>query len=62
VIKYRIGIGLREEKTSSTKIISLYGTWKFSRKAGLTFAMDYGKGKFKKIEFGTEIYLTKKMK
>lgn len=59
VMKYRLGIGLREEKLPHTKIISLYGTWKFSRKAGLSFEMDYGQGKIQSIDFGTNIHLTK---
>lgn len=63
VIKYRIGIGLKgliPNKGTVPKIVTLYGTWSFSRKAGLCFEMDYGRGKFKKIEFGIQIYLTKK--
>jgi len=60
LIKYRIGIGLAKDKPSRMKTICLYGSWKFSRKAGLTFQMDYGKGRFGDIEFGTNIYLNKK--
>lgn len=59
-IKYRIGIGLKETKPYRMKIISLYGSWKFSRKAGLNFQVDYGNGRFKEIEFGANFYLTKK--
>ena len=60
VIKYRLGIGLRDDKTYQTKITSLYGTWKFNRKLGLLFQMDYGRGNIHNIEFGTNIHLTKK--
>lgn len=71
IIKYRLGIGLKglspsklirssAKGTVPTKIISLYGTWKFSRKAGLSFEMDYGSGKLKRIEFGADIYLNNK--
>ncbi len=59
-IKYRIGIGLKEDKPSQMKTVCLYGSWRFSRKAGLTFQMDYGKGRFSDIEFGANIYLNKK--
>lgn len=62
VIKYRLGIGLKEEGRPPVRIISLYGNWKFSRKLGLAFEMDYGKGKIKTIEFGTDISLTEKDK
>lgn len=60
VIKYRLGIGMREQKFSLMKIICLYGIWKFSRKAGLIFQMDYGRKAVRNIEFGTNIYLTKR--
>ena len=60
LIKYRIGIGLLKDKPSQMKTIWLYGSWKFSRKAGLTFRMDYGKGRFGDIEFGASIYFNKK--
>lgn len=60
VIKYRLGIGIREDRLGKTKIISLYGVWKFSRKLGIIFQMDYGGGKFKAIEFAANVYLDKK--
>lgn len=60
LIKYRIGIGLAKDKPSQMKTICLYGSWRFSRKAGLTFQMDYRKGGFRDIEFGANIYLNKK--
>ncbi len=62
VIKYRLGIGLRQIRPSQNKIISLYGAWKFSRKIGLMFEMDYGKSKVHNIEFGTDISLSQKDK
>lgn len=58
-IKYRLGVGLRKGNLDNAKIICLYGSWKFSRKGGLTFQMEYGKGRFQDIEFGTDIYLNK---
>lgn len=59
-IKYRLGIGLSKDNSSPTKIISLFGNWKFNRKLGLIFQMDYGKAKIQAIEFGTNIHLNKK--
>jgi hypothetical protein len=62
VIKYRIGIGLKglPPKGAVPKIIALYGAWKFSRKFGLNFEMDYGRGKINSIEFGANVNLSKK--
>lgn len=57
VIKYRLGVGLRKERT---KIIYLYGAWKFSSKGTLYFQMDYGKSGLKNIEFLSSVNLTKK--
>jgi len=54
VIKYRLGLGIREDKLSD-KIITLYGVWKFSRGLGLTFEMDYYKAGLRSIEFGAEV-------
>jgi len=59
-IKYRIGIGLVKDKPSQMKTVCLYGSWRFSRKAGLTFQMDYGKDGFRALEFGANISLNKK--
>ena len=54
-IKYRIGIGTRKERVK--RIVYLYGEWKFNRKLGLAFEMDYGKGKIRNIEFGATMHL-----
>ncbi len=62
VIKYRLGVGLRNGRPSQNKIVSLYGTWKFSHKLGLIFEMDYGKNNFQNIEFGADISLSQKDK
>lgn len=59
VIKYRIGMGVRKPKTEHTKIISLYGIWKISRKLGLTFDMEYEKGRINTVTFGTEVNFNK---
>jgi hypothetical protein len=58
VIKYRLGVGIRQ--TKKEKIISLYGTWKFSRKLGLIFQMDYGNGRICGIEFAADVFFDKK--
>ena len=56
-VKYRIGIGIKKEKTQT---IYLYGTWKFSKEGALLFEMDYGEGRIKAIEFSPVLNITKK--
>jgi len=54
-IKYRLGTGIRKGKKGQPgKVITLYGTWKFSRDLGLTFTMDYGNGKIYSQEFSVD--------
>jgi len=60
VIRYRVGAGVREPQAGRFKIISLYGTWKFSRKLGLTFEMEYIKGQINSISFGAEVNFDKR--
>lgn len=55
VIKYRLGIGVKEPKKEDTRIISLYGAWKFSRQAGLIFEIDHKEGRTSKLEFGADV-------
>ncbi len=62
VIKHRLGIGIKENKPYAEKVVSLYGAWKFSRKLGLVFEMDYGKGRLRTIVFNTDISLGRKDK
>lgn len=59
LIKYRVGTGVRRETRKAMDILCLYGEWKFSRKGGLNFRMDYGKGRFQDMEFGANAYLNK---
>ncbi len=59
VIKYRLGIGIRENKLAK-KIISLYGVWKFSRNLGLTVDMEYARGQMHALRFGAEINFNQK--
>jgi len=58
LIKYRLGTGLKQDKRGS-RIISLFGVWKFSRTAGLIFQMQYSKGRFGSMQFGVEVNLKK---
>jgi len=58
LIKYRIGLGLKEDRLKD-KLITLYGAWKFSRNLGLIFEMDYGKDGMHSIELGADITLAK---
>ena len=60
VIKYRIGIGATRQKQFPQGIIRLYGVWKFNRKTGLTYEMDYGKKGRHGITFGIDRQLRKK--
>ena len=59
VIKYRIGIGESLRERPQEKIISLFGTWKFSRNLGLEFQMEYVKGEFHSVHFGAEVDLSR---
>ena len=60
VIKYRVGMGVKEPKAGRAKVISLYGVWKFSRKIGLTFDMECVKGKINSLSFGAEVNFDKR--
>jgi len=53
VIKYRVGIGVRGSRLFKYEAVALYGVWKFHRKAGLSFDINYGRGCIKAINFGT---------
>jgi len=62
VIKYRIGIGVSTKTRPREKVISLFGTWKFSRTLGLLFEIDYGRGSLRALEFGIDAVLSSKDK
>ncbi len=62
VIKYRIGIGIKGDRRYKVRIVSLYGSWKFSRKSGLIFQIDYGEDRVQSIEFSADINLSEKDK
>jgi len=59
-IKYRLGIGSKAGPGRKGRLICLYGAWKFSRKLGLNFEMDYGQGRRHNLEFAAEIFLANK--
>lgn len=62
-IKYRLGIGAKEDlKPARIQVITLYGSWKFSRSLGLYFEMDYGQGKLRRMVFDTEVNLSQRDK
>jgi len=57
-IKYRVGLGYSGNRRTHANIVTLYGTWKINRTAGLVFEMDYGRGRFQTITFGVEARLS----
>ncbi|MCK4859572.1 MAG: hypothetical protein KAS87_03320 [Candidatus Omnitrophica bacterium] len=58
IIKYRMGVGFK--KGRKEKVVSLYGTWKFSRRGSLFFEMDYGQNQIRKMQFAANVNLSKK--
>ena len=59
VVKYRLGIGVRGSKARKSEIISLYGAWKFNRKFGLNFEMEYAQRKIDSLAFGAQVNFNK---
>jgi len=59
-IKYALGVGLKNEGVPRLKVIYLYGKWKINRSGGLSFELDYGRGRLQAIEFGAQVNLNKK--
>ncbi len=59
-IKYRVKIGLRNRREES--LIALNGAWKYGRKFGLIFEMDYGRNKVRRIKFIAQLKIYKKDK
>jgi hypothetical protein len=58
-IKYRLGTGFSSRGHSGIKTISLYGAWKFSKKGGVSFVMDYGAGRIVEQEFQCDLRLSR---
>jgi hypothetical protein len=59
-IKYRIGIGFAQRSPVGKRMISLYGTWKFDRKLGVLFEIEYGAGKIQSMAFGYKVTFSSK--
>ncbi|MBN1914092.1 MAG: hypothetical protein JW788_06805 [Candidatus Omnitrophica bacterium] len=62
MIKYRLGIGLKEKGKVRAKVITLYGSWKFSRKIGISFQIERGRQKLQRIEFKADLLFKHKNK
>ena len=57
-VKYRIGVGLKKQRRE--RIVTLYGVWKFDRKYGIVFEMNYAPHRVRKLQFGATVNLTRK--
>jgi len=64
-IKYRLGVGVKKglgkgrlRENYKEKIIVLHGEWKFSRRWGLSFEINYGGGRVKKSYFSAQVNIT----
>ncbi|HQJ15555.1 MAG TPA: hypothetical protein PLJ26_03635, partial [Candidatus Omnitrophota bacterium] len=60
VIKYRLGAGIRGQGGRIPRVICLYGQWKIGRKLGVSYEMEYEKGRIRSIEFGGRVDLSRK--
>jgi hypothetical protein len=60
VIKYRLGLGLRQLRRRREKILCLYGAWKISRALRVTFSMDYGQGIIRTYEFASDMIFSRR--
>lgn len=58
-IKYELGIGVSDKNLPVKRVITLYGSWKIKRNAGLLFEIEYEKGQTKAITFGADAKLTR---
>ncbi len=62
IIKYRLGIGLRDSLQYKERILMFYGAWRFGRDFGLGFDMEYNKGRVRTISFNAQANITDKDK
>jgi len=51
-------VGLKKKRRE--QVIVLSGVWKFSRKLGVTFEMDYGENRIRRIYFSAKLNVAKK--
>lgn len=58
-IKFLLGAGAKKTSPKAQKTISLYGAWKFSKRLGLSFEVDYQEEKVVAAEFGVDAALNK---
>ncbi|MDD5194634.1 MAG: hypothetical protein PHQ96_03035 [Candidatus Omnitrophica bacterium] len=58
-IRYRLGIGIEQNRLPKTRVITLYGLWKVSKDFGLSFEIDYGEGLVREMRFGAQLRLAK---
>ena len=59
-IKYRLGLGVKESNDFKEQVVPLYGTWKFGRNYGISFLVEYAKGKFQTLEFNAQARFSEK--
>lgn len=57
-LKYSVWIGFKKFRTK--RIVVFSGRWKFSKKLGVVFEMDYGRRQLRRIEFLAKIKLAHK--
>lgn len=60
IIKYRLGVGVKQASRTKEKVVCLYGIWKFSRKLGLSFQVDYDNGVISKVEFAADVTFSRR--
>jgi len=58
-IRYRLGAGARRAGLRQPGVIVLYGEWKFGRRYGLSFDMEYGEGCVRSLVFGASVDLSR---
>jgi len=57
-LAYEVGIGLSRRRTRVRRVVTLFGTWKLDRRLGLSFEIDYGRGRRQAIWFEASVAAT----